>query len=193
MQWPAFVWLMLLPIVSSPFVYIVGRLFQRTLEGPAAGGGIPTTHLTGRTGRHWRSNPVRWISFAVLLFTFVPFVMAWRDLAQGNVAQFSYGIISLRFDGISLLLAAAVLFLGILVSLFSGPYIGHEGGQEKYHSLLNTMIGAMIGLGCASDLFNLWVWFETAAVASYLLVSFHSRQPSKIHWKERKEESVRFD
>ncbi len=180
MQWPAFVWLMLLPIVSSPFVYIVGRLFQRTLEGPAAGGGIPTTHLTGRTGRHWRSNPVRWISFAVLLFTFVPFVMAWRDLAQGNVAQFSYGIISLRFDGISLLLAAAVLFLGILVSLFSGPYIGHEGGQEKYHSLLNTMIGAMIGLGCASDLFNLWVWFETAAVASYMLVSYHAQQPSSL-------------
>src|SRR5271157_4475135 len=161
MQLPAFVWLMLLPIVSSPFVYIVGRLFQRTLEGPDASGGIPTTRLTGRTGRHWRSNPVRWISFAVLLCSIVPFVLAWRDLAGGSVARFSYGIISLRFDGISLLLAAAVLSLGVLVSLFSGPDIGHEGGQEKYHALLNTMIGAMIGLGCASDLFNLWVWFET--------------------------------
>lgn len=180
MQLPAFVWLMLLPIVSSPFVYIVGRLFQRTLEGPDASGGIPTTRLTGRTGRHWRSNPVRWISFAVLLCSIVPFVLAWRDLAGGSVARFSYGIISLRFDGISLLLAAAVLSLGVLVSLFSGPDIGHEGGQEKYHALLNTMIGAMIGLGCASDLFNLWVWFETAAVASYMLVSYHAQQPSSL-------------
>ena len=42
------------------------------------------------------------------------------------------------------------------------------------------MIGAMIGLGCASDLFNLWVWFETAAVASYMLVSYHAQQPSSL-------------
>ena len=72
------------------------------------------------------------------------------------------------------------LSLGVLVSLFSGPYIGHEGGQEKYHALLNAMIGAMLGLGCAADLFNLWVWFETAAVASYMLVAYHSQQPHSL-------------
>jgi len=180
MSWPPFLWLMLLPIVSSPFVYIVGRLLQRSLEGLEARGGIPATRLGIHPGRKWRSNPVRWVSLAVLLCTLVPLVLAGRELAQGKVAQFSYGIIALRFDGISLLLAAAVLSLGVLVSLFSGPYIGHEGGQEKYHALLNTMIGAMIGLGCASDLFNLWVWFETAAVASYMLVSYHAQQPSSL-------------
>ena len=147
MSWPPFVWLMLLPIVSSPFVYIVGRLLQRSLEGLEAHGGIPAARLGVHPGRKWRSNPVRWVSLAILLCTLVPLVFAGRELAQGTVAQFSYGIIALRFDGISFLLAAAVLSLGVLVSLFSGPYIGHEGGQEKYHALLNTMIGAMIGLG----------------------------------------------
>ncbi len=66
------------------------------------------------------------------------------------------------------------------MSLFSGPYIGHESGQEKYHALLNAMIGAMLGLGCAADLFNLWIWFETVAVASYMLVAYHSDQPASL-------------
>jgi len=180
MHWPAFVWLILLPIASSPVVYIVGRLLQRSLEAAVGRRGMIAAQLPGLPRERWRSNPVRWLSFAVLAATFWPFILAWRELAQGTVAQFSYGMVSLRFDGISLLLTAAVLGLGTLVSLFSGPYIVYEGGQEKYHALLNTMIGAMIGLGCASDLFNLWVWFETAAVASYLLVSFHSRQPSSL-------------
>ena len=107
-------------------------------------------------------------------------VCAWRDLAAEPDLALTVGIIALKFDGISLLLSAAVLALGVLVSLFSGPYIGHESGQEKYHALLNAMIGAMLGLGCAADLFNLWVWFETAAVASYMLVAYHSDQPASL-------------
>ncbi len=180
MDWPYFVWLIALPIVSSPLVYLIGRILQRALEGLAARGGIPAALRTRGKGRDWRSNPVRWLGLAVLLVSIVPFVLAWQSLAQGNVETFTYGIIALRFDGISLLLAAAVLSLGVFVSLFSGPYIGREAGQEKYHSLLNTMLGAMIGLGCAADLFNLWVWFETAAVASYMLVSYHTHEASSL-------------
>src|SRR5690606_30657774 len=33
-----------------------------------------------------------------------------------------------------------------------------------------------IGLGCATDLINLWVWFEAMAVTSYLLVAFYKNQ-----------------
>ena len=38
------------------------------------------------------------------------------------------------------------------------------------------MAGTMIGLGCANDLFNLWVWFEAMAVTSFLLVAFYREQ-----------------
>jgi len=38
----------------------------------------------------------------------------------------------------------------------------------------------MLGLGCAADLFNLWIWFETAAIASYMLVSYHSDRPASL-------------
>ena len=160
-----------LPIVTSPLVYLVGRLLQRARDARGA---------AAHAARPWIANPVRWVGLAVLLASCVPARIAWRDLAAGASLALTVGIIALRFDGISLLLSAAVLALGVMVSLFSGPYIGHETGQEKYHALLNAMIGAMLGLGCAGDLFNLWVWFETAAVASYMLVSYHSDRPASL-------------
>ena len=55
-----------------------------------------------------------------------------------------------------------------------------EDGEEKYYAMLLTMIGVMIGLGCAGDLFNLWVWFEAMAVSSYLLVAFYRDQPASL-------------
>ena len=180
MAWPSFVWLIALPIVTSPLVYLIGRLLQRALEGPAAAGGIPASARTGHAPRRWAANPVRWIGLAVLVATFIPLIQAWDEVSRGQTAVFTFGVVSLRFDGISLLLAAAVLGLGTLVSLFSGAYIGHDASQEKYHALLNAMIGAMIGLGCAADLFNLWIWFETMAVASYMLVAYHSKQPASL-------------
>jgi len=151
-------------------VYLVGRLFQRAKDAAAL----------RRPTRPWIANPVRWVGLAVLLASSVPLVMSWRELVSGASLTFSVGIISLRFDGISLLLSLAVLALGVMVSVFSGPYIGHEDGQEKYHALLNAMIGGMLGLVCAGDLFNLWVWFETAAVASYMLVAYHSDRPASL-------------
>ena len=111
MHWPSFVWIIAVPIVTSPIVYLVGRILQRALEGLEARGGIPAALRTRGRGRSWRANPVRWIGFAVLAASCVPFVLAWKSLARGNVETLTYGIISLRFDGISLLLSAAVLSL----------------------------------------------------------------------------------
>jgi proton-translocating NADH-quinone oxidoreductase chain N len=168
--WPSWIWMIALPIVTSPFVYLLGRLFQRARDASDV----------KKTRSPWRANPIRWVSLVILLGSCIPFISAWRELASGAALQFTVGIVALKFDGISLLLSAAVLVLGVLVSLFSGPYIGHESGQEKYHALLNAMIGAMLGLGCAADLFNLWVWFETAAIASYMLVSYHSDRAASL-------------
>jgi proton-translocating NADH-quinone oxidoreductase chain N len=145
------VWLIALPLVASPIVYFAGRLF----------------------------NLARWVALAAMALTWIPLALVARDLSAGPIA-FSIESISLRVDGLSLLLAVVVLGLGTLVVLYSGQYMAHEEGEEKYFSMLVAMIGVMIGLGCANDLFNLWVWFEAMAVSSYLLVAFYRNQPASL-------------
>ena len=87
---------------------------------------------------------------------------------------------TLRVDGISLVLAAIALTLGTLVVLYSNRYIAHEENEDKYYAMLVALVGVMIGLGCATDLFNLWVWFEAMAISSYLLVAFYRDQPASL-------------
>ena len=158
----AFFWLVALPLGASPVVYVIGRLgANRNSEerAPAA---------------------VRWLTLLVLLATWIPFSLAAREVGHKGRVTFSLETIGLQLDGVSILLAATVLALGTAVALHSVAYMAGEVGEEKYYAMLLAMIGVMIGLGCANDLFNLWVWFEAMAVSSYLLVAFYREQPASL-------------
>ena len=110
----------------------------------------------------------------------MPFALTARDFLNSGPLTLQVETIALRFDGLSLLLAAIVLDPGHPGRAFLRSVSAGEDGEEKYYAMLLTMIGVMIGLGCAGDLFNLWVWFEAMAVSSYLLVAFYRDQPASL-------------
>ncbi len=151
---PAFIWLIGIPLIASPLIYFSGHL--------------------GNSERRWSLSQAT--GLVALLATWVPFLQSASFLQQSASMSFTLGSISLCFDGISLLLGGVTLALGTLVVLYSGPYLKAEVGQDKFYAMLVAMIGVMIGLGCACDLFNLWIWFEAMAITSYLLVAFYRQQ-----------------
>ncbi len=158
-----FPWMIAVPLGVSPFVYLAGRFGWHKAE------------LNGR------SLLVRGLALLAMLGTWVLFALSWTQFtSQNGTLLFNLDSIWLHADGLSFLLAAMVLCLGTFVVLFSGPYIAGEVGEEKYYAMLLAIIGIMIGLGCARDLFNLWMWFEAMAVSSYLLVAFYRERPASL-------------
>ncbi|HUE99066.1 MAG TPA: proton-conducting transporter membrane subunit [Anaerolineales bacterium] len=157
-----FAGLIAIPLFSSPIVYLAGRLgtHEATLHG--------------------RSYLVRVLALLAVLAAWMPFLISVQTLIVSGPQDFSVNTIRLRADGISLLMAGCVLLLGTLVILFSGSYMSGEVGEEKYYAMLLAMMGLMIGLVTASDLFNLWVWFEGMAISSYLLVAFYREQAASL-------------
>jgi proton-translocating NADH-quinone oxidoreductase chain N len=158
MVFPVFLWLILLPLLVSPVIYLVGRLF--------------------RWPESWRVPYL--IALLAMAASWIPFVEATIELAHGAVLKYTYGSVTLQMDGLGLLLSAVALGLGTFVVLYSGPYLSHEQGQEKFYAMLVLMVSMIIGLGCATDLFNLWIWFEAMAVTSYLLVAFYRERPASL-------------
>jgi proton-translocating NADH-quinone oxidoreductase chain N len=154
--------LIFFPLAAAPLIYFIGRLRVSSAKGISP------------------SVAVRWAAFIVLLGTWVPFVETARQVLANGPVEFASGAVWLQIDGLSLLLTAVVLTLGTLTVLFSGPYMAGEVHEEKYYTLLVAMIGMMIGLGCANDLFNLWIWFEGMAISSYVLVAFYHDQPVSL-------------
>ena len=158
MNLPTLLWLIVLPALFSALAYLAGRLVLR---------------------------PGRWnlpyvVALLGLLGTWLPFGVAAAQLFQGNAPEYRFGSVLLRMDALSLLVSALVLGLGTLVVLYCGPYLSKEPGQEKFYAMLLLMISMIIGLACATDLFNLWIWFEAMAVTSYLLVAFYREQPASL-------------
>ncbi|MBI5668585.1 MAG: hypothetical protein HZC41_11315 [Chloroflexi bacterium] len=146
--------LIVLPLVSSPLTYFAGRLLPR------------------------QTALARTISLLALLGAWLVFALVVRDYTAP--VEFRLEGIVFRVDGLSLLFAALALALGTLAVIFSGPYMAGKTGEEKYYALLLALTGTMIGLACAADLFNLWVWFEAMVVASYLLVVFYREKSASL-------------
>jgi proton-translocating NADH-quinone oxidoreductase chain N len=151
----ALTWLLLLPLVASPVIYLAGRISVRMGASAA---------------------PARWLSALSLAATCVPLWFVGEAVLASGPVSLTVGAISMRMDGVGLVVAATVMGLTLLVSVFSIPYIRDDEGEEKYYALLVAMAATMVGLASANDLFNLWVWFEGMAVTSFLLVAFYREQ-----------------
>ena len=154
--------LIAIPLISSPIVYLAGRLGSHDVT------------------LHRRSYFVRVVALTAVFLAWIPFLFSVQTLFSGGVLEFSVETIRMSIDGISILMAGVVLLLGTLVVLFSGSYMMEEVGEEKYYAMLLAMMGLMIGLVTAGDLFNMWVWFEGMAVSSYLLVAFYREQSASL-------------
>lgn len=157
---PLFVWLIWLPLLWSPLIYLAGRIVHRRISAETA--------------------VARWISILAIATVWIPLVGVWQQFQANGIMSWTYGAITLRVDGLSLLLATAVLALTTLVIVYSTPYMRGELGESKYYAMLLAITGVMIGLGCTGDMFNLWLWFEAMAVTSYLLVAFYRDQPASL-------------
>ncbi len=151
-----FIWLLILLTAGGPLVYLSGCIRPLQLWGAAR------------------------MALLLLAVAWVVFLLAWRDYILFGPILFSYGSIEMQWDGVGLLLSLIILLLGSLVTLYSRAYIAGQEGEEKYFAALLILLGSMIGLACSGDLFNLWVWFETMAIASYLLVAFQREQKATL-------------
>jgi len=80
--------------------------------------------------------------------------------------------VRLMLDGFSLFMLFAVSLVGFAISLFSIDYMDHYGSKANFYALFLVMIAGMNGLLLVTDLFQIYVFLEVAAVASYALVAF---------------------
>jgi len=80
--------------------------------------------------------------------------------------------IYLVLDGLSLLLLIIINMIGLISLIFSISYMRRFTNRPLYYTLFLLMIAGMNGVVMGGDLFNIYVFLEVAAIASYSLVAF---------------------
>jgi multicomponent Na+:H+ antiporter subunit D len=80
--------------------------------------------------------------------------------------------IELRLDGLSSLMLLTVNLIGLVATIYSVQYMRIYTSKLRYYSLFLLMVAGMNGVVLTGDIFNLYVFMEVAAIASYALVAF---------------------
>jgi len=112
--------------------------------------------------------------FAWLASAFVLSTTA-RSVLAGQVIKYNLGGwpapfgISLQVDGLSFFFAVLVMLVGLLILIYSlGIYLY----ARRFYSLLMIALSSILGIILTRDIFNLYVFFEMLAVASYVLITY---------------------
>jgi proton-translocating NADH-quinone oxidoreductase chain N len=142
--------------------------------------GSPLAYLAGRAAKSAFLS--RWTARLILLLTWIPWILLFQDVLIGNTQATSVTLqgLTLVFDGLSLFLSGVTLFLSTVVAFYSSAYVSGEEGEEKYYALLLSLTGAIFGLGCATSLLNLWLWFELMSVSTLFLVAFYRKERASL-------------
>ncbi|MFA5008380.1 MAG: NADH-quinone oxidoreductase subunit M [Candidatus Omnitrophota bacterium] len=82
------------------------------------------------------------------------------------------GGIILVLDGLSVFMLAVINFIAFIINIFSIDYMKKFTDKYKFYTLFMLMLGGMNGVVITGDIFNLFVFYEVASIASYALVAF---------------------
>jgi len=80
--------------------------------------------------------------------------------------------IELVCDGLAKLMAVTVNMVALAAIIFAGAYMRRFTKVWLFRALFLLMTAAMNGVILAGDLFNMYIFIEIAAIASYSLVAF---------------------
>ena len=120
-----------------------------------------------------RPAMAEWLANATMLALVLMTCYAIGDTGLYHMGGWPTPIgIDLRLDALANLLLLAVSLVGFAVALYSVDYMRRFTARGHFYSLFLLMVTGMNGVILAGDLFNLYVFLEVAAVASYSLVAF---------------------
>jgi multicomponent Na+:H+ antiporter subunit D len=80
--------------------------------------------------------------------------------------------IPLIIDGLSVFMLVTINLISFLIGIFAINYMEKFTAKYKFYTLYLLLVGGMNGVVLSGDLFNLFVFFEIASLASYALVAY---------------------
>ena len=83
-------------------------------------------------------------------------------------------------DPISAMMLVVITTISFMVHLYSWGYMEHEPGFQRYYSFLSLFSFSMLGLVVATNIFQMYIFWELVGVSSYLLIGFFYKLPSAV-------------
>jgi NADH-quinone oxidoreductase subunit L len=160
--------ILLLPALSFVFLGLAGMKMSHKVSG-----------LIGTT--------VLGVVFCLSYFTaFEYFIAQGREAATGlypTITAFDFTWlkfttmltfnIGFRLTPISVMMLIVISTVSFMVHIYSFGYMHGEKGFQRYYAFLSLFTMSMLGLVVATNIFQMYLFWELVGVSSYLLIGFY--------------------
>jgi len=105
----------------------------------------------------------------------IPYNTIWLRLSENLHAD-----IGILLDPISVMMLVVISTVSFMVHIYSLGYMKGEKGFERYYSFLSLFTFSMLGLVVATNIFQMYIFWELVGVSSYLLIGFYYTKDSAV-------------
>ena len=165
--------ILLLPILSFLILGLTGMYMKHRLAGL-----IGTLSLTGvtllsyLTAFNYFTAPR---TAEGVYATLTPWNFQWLPFTES--LHIDMGIL---LDPISVMMLVVISTVSLMVHIYSFGYMKGEKGFQRYYAFLSLFTFSMLGLVVATNIFQMYVFWELVGVSSYLLIGFYYTKPEAI-------------
>ncbi len=107
--------------------------------------------------------------------TIIPFNVEW--LRFTDKLHIDLGIL---LDPISVMMLVVISTVSLMVHTYSLGYMKGEKGFQRYYAFLSLFSFSMLGLVVATNIFQMYIFWELVGVSSYSLIGFYYTKPSAV-------------
>ena len=105
----------------------------------------------------------------------IPWNTVWLPF-NGNL-HIDLGIL---LDPISVMMLIVISTVSLMVHIYSFGYMKGERGFQRYYAFLSLFTMSMLGLVLATNIFQMYIFWELVGVSSYLLIGFYYTKKEAI-------------
>ena len=108
-----------------------------------------------------------------------PQTVAWNSVwlpISGNL----HIDLGFMLDPISVMMLVVISTVSLMVHIYSFGYMKGERGFQRYYAFLSLFTMSMLGLVVATNIFQMYIFWELVGVSSYLLIGFYYTKKEAI-------------
>ena len=168
------IYVLLIPMV----MFLFWGLFQGQLKGRSAG-------LIGTAGLAVTAVLAYWAAFDYFFVDGKGADGVYQKITEYNWVwlRFTENLhidLGVLLDPISCMMLVVITTVSLMVHIYSLGYMKGERGFARYYAFLSLFSFSMLGLVVATNIFQMYIFWELVGVSSYLLIGFYYTRPAAI-------------
>lgn len=159
-----------IPLFMFLLLGIAGCKMSHKMAGILGTAGMGVTAVMAYTVAltYFLSGNPEFIDASGQRLQYIVFNVNWLAFTNDLVIRLGFYL-----DSISAMMLIVITTVSFMVHLYSLGYMHGERGFQRYYAFLSLFSFSMLGLVVATNIFQMYIFWELVGVSSYLLIGFY--------------------